>query len=287
MRKKIVFVICNGRSGSTVFSKFLGAHSNCFALSEPHYFDTHFNDCELCSCEKTYEKCDFWNAVVADIGIKKEDIGRFNTSSIPFTKTNEGKIKKIIKYLNLFVFTKFKIPYLYKDYFSQIENEIKLLESVMHLREEKIFIDASKGLTRAIFIMSVLGSKYDYSFIFLERNINNVINSMTKNKVKIELSNGSTKETESNSQMDKLNAEKQIKSVTKHNKIMRKIFNLDVTYVNYEGFIKDPHDIFVGLKKMLSINWEETMLNLNEGDHHLLGGNYSRINARTIRSNGE
>ncbi|MFT6835952.1 MAG: hypothetical protein ACJA0H_001992, partial [Francisellaceae bacterium] len=170
-----------------------------------------------------------------------------------------------------------------KDYFSQIKNEAKLLESVMHLRSEQLFIDASKSLTRAIFIMNTLKEKYEYSFIFLEKDIHGVINSMKKDKVTIKLSNGFTKEKLSNNQFNIHNAVEQIKSISRHIRRISKIFGIKGMQVEYEQFTNNPKNVFLNLAKTLKLDWEETMLDLNCNEHHLLGGNYSRINAKTIK----
>lgn len=282
MKNKIVFIISNGRSGSTILSKFLGAHSNIFALSEPHYFDTHFNYSELCSCEKPYMECDFWNRVVVNMGLCKEELNKFNTSSIPFINKNDFFLKKTLKYLSLFFYNKLNVPYRDNAFFSQIKNETKLLESVMQLRNEQVFVDASKSLVRAIFIISLFRKKYEYSFVFLNRDIRSVISSMKKSKVNIKLSNGKNKEIISKKQFAIKTAIKQVKAIRRNNNLIIRIFGIKGINVNYEKFTYNPKQVFLNLNKTLKLNWEETMLDLNHGDHHLLGGNYARINAEKI-----
>ncbi|MBU2880314.1 hypothetical protein [Aliiglaciecola lipolytica] len=287
MKKKIVFVICNGRSGSTVFSKFLGAHSNCFALSEPHYFDTHYNDNELCSCEKPYTECEFWNTVVADLHLSEVNIQNFNTSLVPFVESRDSKFKKITKYLNLFLFFKCGVPYFFHDYINQIDNEVRLLESVMNIRNERVFIDASKSLSRAIFIMSRLKKRYEYSFVFLERDIKDVVASMTKDKVKIELSTGSVKEVSTYKGISESQAASQIKKVTRNTNLVSKIFGIKGKPVVYKEFTNNPKQVFINLSDVHALDWEDSMMNLDSSEHHLLGGNYSRINAKSIRKSAE
>jgi hypothetical protein len=283
MKKKIVFIICNGRSGSTVLSKFLGSNSNSFAFSEPHYFDTHYNDEEICSCEKPYLNCSFWNKVVDSMQLKPNDIANFNTSSIPFFKNKENKITKFIKYISLLLFYKFKMPYIDQSYFNQIKNEALLLETAINLRSETVFIDASKSLIRAIFIMGTFRTKFDYSFLFLERDARSIISSMKKNTKDIKFSNGKNDNITINEAFDIHSAINQVKSIKKNISILSRVFGIKGTHIVYESFTENTKEVFQSFCSKININWEENMLDLDNSDHHLLGGNYSRVFAKKIK----
>ncbi len=280
MKKTIVFVICHGRSGSTLLSKFLGINSNAIALSEPVFFDTQHALGELCSCEKTYYDCDFWKYIRKEMGIKDGELEKFNTSKYSFVTTN--KIMKLLNYISLYCYTKFSVPFVNKKYVDQINNEVKLLDTIARVRGEEVIIDASKNMPRAIFLKKVLGSKYNIKFVYLKRDPRSVIASQKKKDFVLELGGKETVLTKDKQKFDfDLNLE-QVRRIEKNNKRLFKVFGVEKLDLVYEDFATNPKEAFKELGAYIGLKWEDNMLDLDSCEQHLLGGNYSRIKAKSI-----
>lgn len=280
MKKKIVFIISSGRSGSTLLCKFLGMHSQCFPLSEPQRYDKFTQKNGYCSCTKEMIKCPFWesvrNMLVSD-GYKD---GRMITSQVPFHNRNNW-MEKIGAYLALFLFSKGICNLIGKAFYQQLRNEAKLLEAVSLVSDKPILIDASKSLVRAIALSRLLKDEFDPYFIHLYRDPVSVIYSTLKKEVILKI----------NSQVlyrNKMNlpslsqATKDWCRGNKSNLTLYKIFGISPAYVCYEAFTRDPKNTFVGLGKAIGLEWEDNMLDLSQGGHHMISGNPSRINAKCI-----
>ena len=281
MRKKIVFVVGPGRSGTTVFSKFLGMHSRCFALSEPHYFDAQIRADDYCSCEKKYSQCSFWQLVITRLKEKGVQIEEFVTSGVPFYASN-GLIEKIFKNLTLIIYYRFGLSYASRGFFEQIEREAILLETVAESVQEEYIIDASKGFVRALFLQRYLRGKFDFHYIILSRDPRSNVYSKMKTSSNIAFSDG-TKVVMDEQGASLEEALRQWNKITRKYILFDRIFGTRAIKVVYELFTQDPKNFFV--KKVsdpLGLSWEEKMTDLTSKEHHLMGGNFSRINAKSI-----
>ncbi len=280
MKKTIIFIICSGRTGSTLLSKFLGTNSNAFALSEPHYFDTQHTLGELCSCEKNYFECEFWTKVRKELGLTESNVSEFYTSKYPFATGNY--INKAIRYISLWLYSRFSIPFIDKQYSSQIRNEIKVLKSVIKLRNEQVIIDASKSLVRAIFIEHELKDHFQFKYIYLKRDPRSVITSWKKNSVTIETAKGPIIKKGNNSNFDIVERVRHYQLVQRNINLLFNIFSKKKINIVYEDFVANPKAVYQYLGDYIGMEWENKMLKLDSFEHHLLGGNYSRINAKSI-----
>ncbi|MFB6341481.1 sulfotransferase [Saccharicrinis sp. FJH62] len=280
MKKKIIFIVCPGRSGSTVFSKFINTHSKVFSLCEPHYFDKKIKEEEedkYCSCEKTYTQCNFWKNVISQIEKQTQEIQKFNTSKVAFVNAN--KILTIIKYLNLYFYYWIGFPYMFRNYFYQIKNEACLLKTISELKSEEYLVDASKNYVRALFLEKYLKNEFSFHYIILMRDPRSNVYSQLKKDALVRFDDQTVKM----KRIPKSNIQaaiKEWKKITINYLNLNKIFNTQADLVLYEDFTQNPKMIFQKLS--LNLAWENQMLNLNSAEHHLLGGNTSRITAKKI-----
>ncbi len=258
-------------------------HSNCFALSEPHYFDTQIKADDLCSCEKKYSQCDFWQLVISKLKEQGITIDNFNTSSVPFYSSN-SLLDKIVKNLNLFFYFKTGFPFLYREYFNQIKNEARLLEVISESVKEQYIVDASKSFVRALFLHKYLENKFDTFYIILSRDPKSNVYSQMKTSSKIQFSGRKELIVKTKDKGATLKeALHQWIRITQKYLLMNKIFNTRAVKVIYAEFTNDPKVTFLEkVSEYLNIHWEDNMLDLTSKRHHLLGGNYSRINAKVI-----
>src|SRR5262249_9928429 len=71
LRRRFVFVIGSGHSGSTVLTMVLGAHPQILALSEIAFFDRWIRLNDLCNCGVPVRSCPFWSKVVDRLSAKR------------------------------------------------------------------------------------------------------------------------------------------------------------------------------------------------------------------------
>jgi hypothetical protein len=281
-RKKIVFIVGPGRSGTTVFSKFLGMHSACFALSEPHYFDNQIKEDDFCSCERRYSDCPFWQKILKALRESRININDFPTSQVPFYNSGD-LVEKIFSNINLFAHYYFGLEFRSRKFMEQIRNEAILLETIAKNVNERIIVDASKGFVRALFIEKQLQHQFDFHYIILNRDPRSNVYSQMKTQSKISYSdNSEVILREKGASLHE--AMKRWVRITRKYLLFDLIFSKKAKKVIYEQFTENPKFIFENLiAPLLHIDWEDNMLDLTSKEHHLMGGNYSRINAKYIQ----
>lgn len=278
--KEIIFILAPSRSGSTVFSKFLGMHSRCFSLSEPRSFDVQIQRNSLCSCGEHYHDCLFWNRIQQSI------TGTDFTTSIRFNSPEERMLRKILKTGNLFLFLKFGFPFYFKDHDRVMRNNALLLHTVSASIPEEVIIDASKDVVRALYLSRLLKKEFRSKFVLLFRDpVANVYSKM-KSEYKIRLNSDEGEEIEIISKdPNRMELHEAIKSWNSQvQRILQliRLFRVPCINVVYERFATDPKLVFDQISSHLGLSWEDSMLDLESKEHHLMGGNSSRINARII-----
>jgi len=274
-KKDLIFVISVGRSGSTVLAKFLGMHSRILALSEPSLFEYEIGENKFCSCEKPYSDCPFWRKIIDKLNI---DIKKFTTRSVAFSSDFWGE--KLIKYINLYFFNRFGIPYLFTKYLKQIKNEAHILKTIAQETKENVIVDSSKIFSRALFLERVLKKDFNCHYIILIRDPRANVASHMKKVSQVIFSE--TNDTKQKSGMDINTALERWVNINKNLLRFNIIFRKEAKIIFYEDFASNPKKIFNQIFAKFGLDWEAKMLNLNSKDHHLMGGNRSRITANTI-----
>ena len=280
MKKKILFIISSGRSGSTLLCKFLGMHSQCFPLSEPQRYDMATQTNGFCSCSEKLLDCHFWQSVRNELEASGYKGGIMETSRVPFYK-GKRLMHKIFAYAGLYLFSKGLCNLLDENYYKQLKNEAKLLQTVSVVSNKPVLIDASKSLVRAIALSRLLKDEFDFHFIHLYRDPVSVVYSSLKKTSSIKLENKeivySKKSLPTFSE-----ATDMWSRGNESNLILSKFFGISPVYICYEAFTKDPEEAFRKVGRELSLDWEDEMLDLSQGGHHMVSGNLSRISAKCI-----
>lgn len=281
MRKKtIVFVICPGRSGSTVFSKFLGTHSKCFSVSEIHYFDAQIKADKFCSCEKKYSECSFWKSVIKDVDTNLKPIESFNTSSVPFFKSG-FILSKLYRYVQLYIYYFTGVHIGTSEYFEQIKNEAELLKIVSNKLDEDFIIDSSKNAVRAIYLSRVLKDDFDFKYIILNRDIRANVYSQLKQDSSVVVNGQEVTYSKKDVPLLEEATNNWVK-ITRNFNLLNSLFKLKAAKIIYEDFTLNPKQEFKKVENILGVSWEESMLDLSNCNSHMLGGNLSRIKAKSI-----
>lgn len=282
MKKKILYIISSGRSGSTLLCKFLGMHSQCFALSEPQRYDMATRTNGFCSCSETLLDCQFWGAVRCNLEAAGYEGGRMDTSQFPFY-TGKSFLRKFQAFLGLFLFAKGFGKLIDKGYYQQLCNEAKLLQTVSIVSDKPVLVDASKSLVRAIGLSRMLKDDYESHFIHLYREPVSVVYSSLKKNMSVKLEDREIVYSKKKLPTLEEATENWCRG-NNSNLVLCEIFGINPMYLCYETFTKDPKAAFLKVGQELGLKWEEGMLDLSQGGHHMVSGNLSRINAKSVNA---
>lgn len=191
-KAKLLYIISEGHSGSTLLDLLSGCIPRVFSMGEMHFFSWQLKQGDLpedpqnkCSCGFYFDKCDFWNHIINEINeensiniyAKPED---FNVS------INRGIIRNRT-YLNHKLLNKaFKIALnnraldliqlaVYKFYEKSIKNTWELYDKVAIRSNSTYVVDSSKNPIR--FKLLQMYRPDDVKLLILKRDIKGVASS--------------------------------------------------------------------------------------------------------------
>lgn len=280
--KTVIIILGAARSGSTLLAKAIGGHSMGFTLGEINRFNNEINNEEThCGCAEKLSHCDFWNDVIKKLKektgfkVKENDtnfkVGIFNQL------TKSKKFKLILTIL-------FKKAYRNHIVDKQIDNTLNLYETLFEKTNSKILIDSSKGLFRALVLASRSNEYTNFKFVQLTRDGRGVLNSSLKSSYSVLHKDGVLR---------KYQGEKGKKPSTVINSwlyinlrnfvILKLFYRYKTSFVRYEDFTSDPAKTLKKIYTSVQLNFEIEALNLGEKENHIMGGNASRINAKSIK----
>ena len=149
---KLIYVLGNSRSGSTILSIFTGLHPSIHYLGELKVLDRSFHK-RTCSCGEKSDNCDFWSA------FKRENPGVFERPVI----SNNGFYR---------LWTTCKSIY-FPLQIDEVEEEKKIIlnlwKSVVNRDpESQYLLDSSKSLKRFILLSQI--KELEVIPIFIERD---------------------------------------------------------------------------------------------------------------------
>lgn len=270
-RKKIIFIISAGHSGSTFLTKLLGQKTELFAGSElvDYTNESVRSNSSYCSCGVTYRECKYWSKVAAQINID-------NLQLFSLLK----KDKKKLDYIKLFSTIFFNKKYDSNTITKNICDYQNLYDSIFYNGKSDVIIDSSKNFFNALILASQ--RKYSYGFIFLKRDGRAVLSSYMKSFYSIDLDGKKVK-----NERKIYNPHDVISYWVKQNilglllKVIR--YNKTVT-LKHENLIKNTFEELNKLSLILDFSFDKTMANFTDEDH-MFGGNSSRLNTKSIKKN--
>jgi hypothetical protein len=275
MKKKqtIIFIVGAGRSGSTVLDKYLGGHSKGFSMGEIGMLDTCI-DGMLCSCSNKMRECSFYKTIIENH--RNEVLG---TS---FRIKRKTLFDTLLLRIQIFISIIFNVNLLDRKSKEILSNNHKIISSITKTSNQEVFIDSTKNTIRAMLLAKLYFKDYTIKYIYLIRHPFANIFSRKKKEVKV-LINGKylTLDSSTISQSCKMG----LQVWNKQNLLA--IFSLilvkkHVRVFMFEDFISNPKDMFNRLSDIHHLQYESTMNNLDHKEHHIVGGNYSKINAKEI-----
>lgn len=178
MNKKIIYIVSDVRSGSTLLENILSHSPNIISVGELHHLDSHINRGKWgkswnwsCSCGKSIEECIFWTKVLSNL--KTHKINKIKNTSITPKKSkynyfdfiaspkyNPIKNRKVLNIINT----------IYSAIFEEINTSV--------------IVDSSKNPLQGLAIYQ--NSGINVKIIYLKRDIRAVTFSKAKWEKKIE-----------------------------------------------------------------------------------------------------
>lgn len=284
--KKVVIIIGASKSGSTLIAKTIGGHSRCFTLGEINrYNDEITNPDGYCGCGKPLGKCEFWkevrkNAQINMVGkeVKEPDLGIFKQIT---------KAEVIHKLLPTILFKK---RYRNPSVDIEIENTMDMYQLLFEKTGSDVLVDSTKGLFRALVLDSNKRDGIEFEFIHLLRDGRGVVNSSLKKTYSLYHSDGSVTEYKKETLAKPIPVKSPSKAinywlyVNMRNLLLLNLFRKKQTvFVKYEHFTENPLKVLTPVFKKLGLKLEKGMLELGANENHILGGNSSRLNAKSIK----
>lgn len=148
-KKKLIYIMGYGRSGSTLLENLLCSNFNVNAYGEIKYiYERGVLEQEPCSCKNTIEQCDFWS----DFSASEVELSKAKVLTDKFDSSLHFFLNKLLAPLN-----KEKIK-AYRDIHK------KTIDYILKKSKQDFVIDSSKMPGRAYWLF---GEEYDYSDIYV------------------------------------------------------------------------------------------------------------------------
>lgn len=175
---KVIYILGEGRSGSTLVERILGQHSDIFAAGElKHIWDRSFKENQLCSCGAAFNECDVWKKILENLEMKNIDPNKQIDAQ-----------EKISRLRHFFTLKNLQENGQYKEnvYLMDIINTYyELYRAILKTTGKEYVLDASKHPVFA-FLLS-MHPDIDLTVLHLVRDVRGVAYSWRKKKVRPEI----------------------------------------------------------------------------------------------------
>jgi len=271
-RPVILYIIGEGRSGSTLLDMLLGQISGFESVGELRFvWSRGKRDNQRCGCGAAFNACDYWQSVLAGYETMNHDL--------TFEQLAE---RTVIGSMN-------KFPFFYmadrffpakKDIQSVIKSYDDLYQSISCETGSTIIIDSSKSIPFGYFLAK--HSRFDVKFIHMVRDSRAVTFSRQKKKIRSEITD----------RVEYMPTVSSWKSSFKwlSNNFLSSIVTLKRPYIRvlYEDFVRKPQITLNAVAEFLDVpqvKFEGLVTEDNVAQmsvHHTVSGNPSRFNTGDV-----
>jgi hypothetical protein len=173
---KVLYIVSNGRSGSTLLQMLLNLHKNIFTVGEIQELPNELKKNGICGCKKKISLCKFWQKVLRN--------NRIDLNKIKYFRKKSGSGKVI------------RFSFLYKIFFKKIIktdsyiNQNLLLFKKIYLNinpSKKMIVDSSKDPYRLYYLLC--SNSFEIFPIHIKKKPQAFVYSMSKKKSKQHLQN--------------------------------------------------------------------------------------------------
>ncbi len=270
MSKKVqvIYILGEGRSGSTLIERILGQHSEIFAAGElKHIWERSFIENQLCSCGKKFKECNIWQKIIQDL--EPYNIDPYEQMDV------QNKISRLRHYFKLKKLKKNATLKNDDDLMKLANTYYTLYRSILKSTGKKYVLDASKHPVFA-FILS-MHPKIELHTIHLVRDLRGVAYAWTKKKIRPEI-------TTHKELMPQYSVLRTSASWDIVNFIGEKLKNYAHSYtlIRYEDIISDPQKHIQKIFDHLNLNNEIESIFTNDQTvnlktNHTVAGNPMRF----------
>lgn len=268
---KVIYILADNRSGSTLLDQLLGAHSTITSLGEVHHLAAYaLQDRRLydpvhpldCSCGRPIWDCSFWTAVTKSLN---RDLGRLRLkprflhqqrAAGPAAKLLAMLPRRMINrnpqlYAHRLISRLFAAPELARDSF-------ELFDAVLQVTNTSYLVDSSKSIYR-------FRALYDKApermvAIHLVRDYRATVYSKMKRGQKLRVA--------ATEWANKISTTRRLTSGIPRGQMLR---------LRYEDLCRDPSKELQRICRFLDVEFEDTMLKRPCDDVHHLGGSPSKF----------
>ena len=190
---RIVYIIAQGHTGSTLLDCILGTHPQIVSSGEMRYLNYQIDrtrhkigtvkDQDICTCLRNFSDCDYWKAVANDlekkVGIdileRPRDFDRAFFGEYSYRQRGGHKVskldrsrKKIIKSMLFRQCSREEILDIEPRISHWVENELKLCQSMLKVQDKTVIVDSSKDITKALLMAKFFPESTTIIFIHRE-----------------------------------------------------------------------------------------------------------------------
>jgi len=233
---KLIYIVGEGRSGSTLLERMLGQHPQIFAAGElKHIWERNFIENQLCSCKKAFNDCFVWQKITK---LFWEKTGKIDPQSLVEAFNKTSRIRHYILRENL------------KNFYSKLINNVytHLYTSILQCTKKEFVVDASKHPVFAHILAQ--NPDIDLYIIHLIRDVRGVAYSWTKKKVRPEIIN-------ERHYMPRYSVIRTALSWSVVNKIaldLSSYNNINYLRIYYENLVTKPRETLEKIRKALNLN---------------------------------
>jgi len=266
---KVIYILGDGRSGSTLLDAVLSNTENSISIGEGYRFWRRFYEADtLCSCNEPIDACVLWSGVHAEL---QKEIPNYNPAD------TWDRIQFLLKFKNVKRISEIIKGEDWQHFNATVKH---FYNSIVEISAKNIIIDSSKSVGW-LYLLHALNIQ-ELKVIHLERNLQAVANSWKK---QITLPEYFDKEVfmPTRSTMRSLKTWLKVKFLAKS--IKKKT---DSIFLTYENFIKNPERTFITIETFASVSLPTNHLKYMVG--HSIGGNPMRSKGSgtiTIQKNKE
>ena len=270
---KVIYILGEGRSGSTLIERILGQHSDIFAAGElKHIWERSFKENQLCSCGVAFNECDVWKKIIENFKIKNTDANKQINA-----QEQISRLRHFFTLKNLQEKDKYKEnPYLVDI----IDTYYELYSAILKTTGQKYVLDASKHPIFA-FVLS-MHPNIDLTVLHLVRDVRGVAYSWRKKKIRPEI-------TTHQELMPRYTVVRTAISWNVVNYIGNYVKQRADTYslLHYENIILNPKIEVSKIFKLLNLKDETDRIFINENtvslkQNHTVAGNPMRFKTGEI-----
>jgi len=271
MNGQFIYMLASVRSGSTLLSQLLGAHSEivvageltwlrAYALNDRRLFNPPYE--LVCACGSTFAECEFWRAIdeiverpLADLDLQLRGHGWRGPGEMRRSMSDIAARRIIRMYPGIY---RSRLVQRFYGGLRAATNSVEIYEAILEHTNARYVVDSSKGVFRCRSIFESYPQKL--KAIFLQRDYRAVVYSQLKRGISLE-----------DSARHWAHVANQIELFSKD------IPAESIIRLKYEDLCEHPIRELERLCKFLDLNFEENMLSRPTEGIHDIGGSPSKF----------